>query len=191
MSACNEKQRNTRRGLRIHTSGRPGEWLEEKRGREIIFDHTLLASVRKIEQKAGISGSGLHGPNIGKNRRDKTVFCFFHLAAQNQCARRTRNREINHCALVEEETCLTVRKSAGDDFCLYLWSRDVGSEFKLTINQAHQGCFAKRISVRFSERSSWDFGRFGNYGIEGYKACKYRKYRTGRNLTRTFPRQKS
>ena len=50
------------------------------------------------------------------------------------------------------------------------------------------GRFAKRISVRFSERSSWDFDRYGNYGIEGYNACKYRKCRTGRNLTRTFPK---
>ena len=41
------------------------------------------------------------------------------------------------------------------------------------------------MSVRFSDRSSWDFGRYGNYGIEGYNACKYR---TGRNLTRTFPK---
>ena len=36
--------------------------------------------------------------------------------------------------------------------------------------------------------SSWDFGRYGNYGIEGYNACKHPKYRTGRNLTRTFPK---
>ena len=33
-----------------------------------------------------------------------------------------------------------------------------------------QGGFAKRISVRFSERSSWDFVRYGNYGIEDYNA---------------------
>ena len=50
------------------------------------------------------------------------------------------------------------------------------------------GRFCKRIWVRFSERSSWDFGRYGNYGIEGYNACKYRRYRTDQNLTRTFPK---
>ena len=49
------------------------------------------------------------------------------------------------------------------------------------------GGFAKRISVRFSERSSWDFGRYGIYGIYMHYSRQYRNYRTGRNLTRTFP----
>ena len=50
------------------------------------------------------------------------------------------------------------------------------------------GCCAKRISVLFPERSSWDFGRYGNYGIEGKNASKYHKYRTSQNLTGTFPK---
>ena len=68
-------------------------WREKKR--ESFFVHTLLTSAWKIDQRAG---TGLHGPNIGKNGRGKSVF-FFRLGPQNQCARRTRNREINHCAL--------------------------------------------------------------------------------------------
>ena len=69
---------------------------EEERERE-VFVHTLLTSAWKIDQRAG---TGLHGPNIGKNGRGKSVFFFFHLGPQNQCARRMRNREINHCALM-------------------------------------------------------------------------------------------
>ena len=36
------------------------------------------------------------------------------------------------------------------------------------------GGFAKRISVRFSERSLWDFGRYGIYGIYMYYSLQYR-----------------
>ena len=52
----------------------------------------------------------------------------------------------------------------------------------------HQGGFANRISVRFSERSSSDFSRYGIYGIYLHHSLKYHKYRTGRNLTQTFPK---
>ena len=67
-----------------------------------------------------------------------------------------------------------------------LYPKFNGSHFCLPPSSIHKiGRFCKRISVRFSERSSCrDFGRYGNHGIEGYNACKYRKYRTGRNLTR-------
>ena len=44
----------------------------------------------------GRAGSGLHGPLYW----DSACFFFFSPGAENQCARRTRNREINHCALM-------------------------------------------------------------------------------------------
>ena len=44
------------------------------------------------------------------------------------------------------------------------------------------------ISVQISERSSWDFGLYGIYGIYMHYTLQYRNYRTGRNLTRTFPK---
>ena len=69
---------------------------DEEEERELFFFvHTLLTSGVKIEQRAGIPGSDLHGPSIGKNGRDKS---FFSPGTQNQCAQRTKNREINHSA---------------------------------------------------------------------------------------------
>ena len=55
-------------------------------------------------------------------------------------------------------------------------------------DEKQQGGFAKRISVRFLERSSWAFGQYGIYGIYMHYSLQYRNYRTGRNLTRTFPK---
>ena len=77
-----------------------------RRGREresffVVVVHTFLTSAWKIDQKAGIPGTGLHGPIIGKNGRGKRVLFFFRPGPQNQCAQRTRNREMNHCALTE------------------------------------------------------------------------------------------
>ena len=48
----------------------------ERRGRENFYVHTLLTSVwKKLNQRVDIPGSGLHGPNIGKNGREFFSFC--------------------------------------------------------------------------------------------------------------------
>ena len=52
---------------------------EEERG---LFAHNLLMSAWKSEQREGISGSGLHWPNIGKNGGEKNSF-FFSFCPQN------------------------------------------------------------------------------------------------------------
>ena len=63
----------------------------------------------------------------------------------------------------------------------------IDSELSEAVNE-HSRPSANRISVRFSDWSSWDFGLYGIYGIYMHYSLQYRNYRTGRNLTRTFPK---
>ena len=75
---------------------------EEERERPYLF--TLSSRRREKLNKGGNPRSGLMTDSkFNKNGRDKIVF-FFSPGPENQCARRTRNREINHCALID--SCL-------------------------------------------------------------------------------------
>ena len=51
----------------------------------------------KVEQVREFREAASMDQKFGKNGRDRIV-CFSP-GPENQCARRTRNREINHCAL--------------------------------------------------------------------------------------------
>ena len=81
-------------------SGRLGEWFEERRrrGRERIFcSHPPHVGVKSWTKG---KNSGKRPPRTQYWQIQKGENFFFRLAQNNECARRTRNREINHCALI-------------------------------------------------------------------------------------------
>ena len=60
-------------------------------------------SVREREsqwERVGVREVASADPKFGKNGRDRIVF-FYSPGPENHCVRRTRNKEINHCALSE------------------------------------------------------------------------------------------
>ena len=80
---------------------REGERLRERereRERDHFCSHRPHVGV-KIWTNGGKSGSGLHRSKIWQKREGKKLGFFFSPGPENQCARRTRTREINHCAL--------------------------------------------------------------------------------------------
>ena len=74
-----------------------------------------------------------------------------------------------------ETSCSIKRLLEDEELCCWTCNRSLGRFWKTNLGT-------------IPERSLRHSGRYGNYGIEGYNACKYREYRTGRNLTRTFPK---
>ena len=69
---------------------------ERERGH---FCHILLMYAWKLNKGRECRKAASTDPKLDINGTDRTVF-FFRVAPENQCARRTRNREINHCTLV-------------------------------------------------------------------------------------------
>ena len=71
-----------------------GEWLQERRAGRGSERERVGLKGRKFQEAASTD------PKFGKNRKDRIAFFFSSSCPENQCTRRTRNREINHCALM-------------------------------------------------------------------------------------------
>ena len=75
---------------------------EEERERPFLF----TSSSRRREKLNKGRDSGKRPPadsKLAKAERTEVFFFFFSPGPENQCARRTRNRQINHCALRQFE----------------------------------------------------------------------------------------